>query len=1191
MGDMKTPDFEDLLAAFDIPDATGLGAKEATQEGKGEFDQNKPTESSLEEAFSLTISTDFPVVGALVKDSGQSVECKKVSPPTTFSPGSPYSPLDTMKRLMKPSDSPMSFCSDSSGMVSPAVASSPAIPRVRIKTIKTSSGRIRRTVVRVSPDSETEELNSANESSPCQTSRSCNQTSVQTVASSVSSSVPLVHQVYTTCPSPLNKAVGTLNRLLHYANPVPTYVPNLGPPPECNITLPPRGYRCLECGDSFVVERSLKFHFNRRSVHIEVTCTHCKKALLFFNRCALLAHAREHKVSGSVMQCTQLYMKPIAEEELLAPLRAAESPSVQSSVFKAVQKNPPVMPLRPEHRASLQPLCCVECDQHCSNLKALAGHYQRVSEDTEKLMCKECSMILPNNCSFRAHERVHGHTPPFCCPECGLLCGSADIQSHVQENCLHYARKAWYKCLHCDVVFKSPQGQKAHIQEKHRESFYKCAVCPVAFKTSDRCEMHLKTKHGASNSSPQLIFKCSCETIFKKKALLYQHFQEDACKRVKCVFKCPKCKSIFTLKQQLMQHFKKIHKGSAQKNGHQIHKQQHEKRTVRSEKEKEGLQRKSNLSKDGTKAKRMKRYPCRLCDQSFNFSTSLRKHIRKDHEEKQKQYFCWRCTETTTFMSSVRLKNHMSLMHGIRTNWFLRKPRPKPGPNPAQTRPSPGPNPAQPRPSPGPNPAQTRPKPGPNPAQPRPKPGPAPAQTRPKPGPNPAQPSPGPNPAQPRPKPGPAPAQTRPKPGPAPAQTRPSPGPAPAQTRPSPGPAPAQPRPKPGPNPAQTRPKPGPNPAQTRPKPGPAPAQTRPSPGPNPAQTRPSPGPNPAQTRPKPGPNPAQTRPKPPPAQTRPKPGPNPAQPRPKPGPAPAQTRPSPGPNPAQTRPKPGPNPAQPRPKPGPAPAQTRPSPGPNPAQTRPSPGPNPAQPRPKPGPAPAQPRPKPGPAPAQTRPKPGPNPAQTLTSDLSVLTTDLSVLTSDLSVLTTDLSVLTTDLSVLTTDLSVLTSDLSVLTSDLSVLTSDLSVLTTDLSVLTSDLSVLTTDLSVLTSDLSVLTSDLSVLTSDLSVLTSDLSVLTTDLSVLTSDLSGLDVKAGDAPGDGDAPGEKRLKTCGFVTTDDQEFERHKPQHKLQQSTPQCGLCGLCFTSALALNRHRHMVHKKEEAGTWLFQGGQKSH
>lgn len=60
-------------------------------------------------------------------------------------------------------------------------------------------------------------------------------------------------------------------------------------------------------------------------------------------------------------------------------------------------------------------------------------------------MCDVCSMLLPNKCSFRAHERIHTRKSPYCCPECGAPCRSSDLQKHVKENCLHYARKAWYK--------------------------------------------------------------------------------------------------------------------------------------------------------------------------------------------------------------------------------------------------------------------------------------------------------------------------------------------------------------------------------------------------------------------------------------------------------------------------------------------------------------------------------------------------------------------------------------------------------------------------------------------------------------------------------------------------------------------------------------------------------------------------
>ncbi|KAF0041116.1 hypothetical protein F2P81_007014 [Scophthalmus maximus] len=644
--------------------------------------QTSKLSSCLEALVALNARTDPSEQTNPRETSAVHNDCMKASPKVPISPRSPKSPLEAVKCLMKPSDSPASICSDSSGKASPAVASGspPVIPRVRIKTIKTTSGQIKRTVTSVLPDSETDEVHSTYESSPSQSMISedsyCNmsphqsqsaavdvgiqnkgapasasspkvlhkkseaisrrsgttqatavfhktnspvkrsaahqrqkpkrvsattgnqtstnflpkamhlaslnlvphsvaasvaarstsqQQSQHTISSTVCSTVPLVHQVKTASPYPRtsipNTAAGTLNRLLNNANPVPTYVPNLSPPPESNINLPPRGYCCLECGDSFGVERSLAYHYSRRSVHIEVGCTHCAKTIVFFNKCALLAHAREHKNNGTVMQCTQLHMKPIAEEQMFAPL-SVEPVNVDSYTLPSPSaKSQPVLPLYPDS-VIRHPLRCLECNKQLLDHKALAGHYQTPAEDVEGLICKVCSMLLPNKCSFSAHQRIHGHKSPYCCPECGALSRSADIQKHVKENCLHYARKAWYKCLHCDMVFKTFQGQKTHIEEKHCEVFYKCSMCPVALKTSDGCEVHLKNKHGANKTTPQLIYKCSCETIFKKKQLLFQHFHQNAHKRVTCVFKCPECNSVFPQKQLLMQHFKGVHVGN-----------------------------------------------------------------------------------------------------------------------------------------------------------------------------------------------------------------------------------------------------------------------------------------------------------------------------------------------------------------------------------------------------------------------------------------------------------------------------------------------------------------------------------------------------------------------------------------------------------------------------------------------------
>ncbi|KAL2093013.1 hypothetical protein ACEWY4_010325 [Coilia grayii] len=761
-------------------------------------------------------------------------EMVKVSPKVPISPRSPRSPLEVVKqRMVKQPDSPMSIYSDSSGKASPALApsSSPAIPRVRIKTIKTSSGQIKRTVTSVLPDSEAEDLNSSVEWSPAPssieessskttpvhrspdvtgevsfeneknfssrappkptrpmkmkslerskkasilqnaggvarrstqgqkqkkgssgqagsasttgflpkalhlanlnlvphsvaasvTARSSTQRQSQSQLSSsvVCSGVPLVHQVKkvppNSCAVTPNTAAMTLNRLLNYSNPIPMYVPNLNPPPECNISLPAQGYSCAECGDSFGLQKSLACHYSRKSVHIEVTCTHCARTLVFFNKCALLAHAREHKNKGIVMQCTQLFMKPIPVDQMFAP-STAELPLPSSSPAPAAQpaKSQAVMPLY-QDKIIRHGLKCLECNKQMSDYKALAGHYQRLAEESDGLLCKVCTMPLPNKCSFKAHQRIHTHKSPYVCPECGAVSRSVDIQKHVKENCLHYCRKAGYKCIHCEMLYVSFNVLKSHIEEKHCNVFYKCSTCPVAFKTFDGCVTHIRSKHTDNTLSPQIIYKCCCETVFKKKQLLFQHFSQRAKKLTTCVFKCPECTSFFMQKQLLVHHFKEIHggvfRGEASRSTKltETSSQRPEASTAvqqpRVPHPAEGAMRRDTplASKSSSTTvsmknagwtcgecllwlpdrdtyvthmktshgKSVKRHPCRQCDRSFNTSMSLRRHIRNDHDGKKKVYTCWYCTEEKpTFTKHFMLKNHVSLMHGIKNPDF-----------------------------------------------------------------------------------------------------------------------------------------------------------------------------------------------------------------------------------------------------------------------------------------------------------------------------------------------------------------------------------------------------------------------------------------------------------------------------------------------------------------------------------------
>ncbi|XP_029951861.1 zinc finger protein 592 [Salarias fasciatus] len=785
--------------------------------------------SCLEALVALNARKDPSDPTSVRESSAVQSDCIKPSPKVPLSPRSPRSPLEVVKRMMKPPDSPVSIYSDSSGKASPAVASGspPVIPRVRIKTIKTTSGRIKRMATSVVPDSETDEVHSAYESSPSQSiisedsywtvsphhsqtaetnvgkqakgnpsgasapkvfhrksedkprrtggkqssavlnrtgaakrtvsnqvkkpkrvSASAGQTtstnflpkamhlaslnlvphsvaasvaarstshqhSQPTLSSTVYSTVPLVHQVKTAAAHPhtpvQNTGAGTLNRLLHQTNPVPPYVPNLTPPSESNISLPPHGYRCLECGDSFAVERSLSFHYNRRSVHIEVRCAHCAKTMVFFNKCALWAHAREHKNNGKMMQCTHLRMNPISEGQMFVPMSADP---VNAGSFTSL----PPLPLPSSHSEAVLPLYqdgvhrhprgCPECNQQLPDLKAFAGHFQRLSGDVEKLVCEMCSMLLPNKCSFRAHQRLHAHKSPYCCPECGALSRSADIQKHVKENCLHYARKAWYKCLHCDTVFKTIQSQKSHAEEKHCEAVHKCTGCTAIFKTFDGCDEHMKNRHPVTTVTSKSVLQCSCGKVFKKKQALHDHFNQSIHKRLSCVFKCPECNSVFSQKLLLMQHFKTVHAGiitmEMEKNrevdaaeqdqdSHPAQQQKSHSLAKRTESPRKKPERDKGphvkltcwtcgecLQKfpdrdsfvahmKANHRKSVKRFSCHYCEKAFKTATIMKRHIRTEHSGNKRTYTCWYCTDNKkTFRKSVTLKNHISLMHGIK---------------------------------------------------------------------------------------------------------------------------------------------------------------------------------------------------------------------------------------------------------------------------------------------------------------------------------------------------------------------------------------------------------------------------------------------------------------------------------------------------------------------------------------------
>uniref|UniRef100_A0A2K5MW97 C2H2-type domain-containing protein n=1 Tax=Cercocebus atys TaxID=9531 RepID=A0A2K5MW97_CERAT len=516
-----------------------------------------------------------------------------------------------------------------------------------------------------------------------------------------------------------SSVVEAFNKVLSSVNPVPVYIPNLSPPTNAGITLPMPGYKWLECGDSFALEKSLTQHSDRRSMRIEVTCNHCTKNL----------------EKGVVMQCSHLILKPVPVDQMIVSPSSNTSTStstlqspvgagthtltkIQSGITGTVISAPsstsitPAMPLVEDPskpcRHSLQ---CLECNEVFPDKTTLATHIQQAADPSGQKTCTICQMLLPNHCSYASHRRIHQHKSPYTCPE------SVHFQTHVTKNCLHYTRRVGFQCVHCNVVYSDVAALKSHIQGSHCEVFYKCLICPVAFKSAPSTHSHAYLQHpGIKIGEPKIIYKCSmCNTVFTLQTLLYRHFDQYIENQKASVFKCPDCSLLYAQKQLMMDHIKSMHgtlksiegppnlglnlplsiKPATQNSANQ------NKEDTKSMTGKEKLEKKSpSLVKKSMETKKVaspgwtcwecdrlfmqrdvyishvrkehgkqvKKHPCCQRDKPFSSSHSLCRHNRIKHKGIRKVYACSHCPDSRSTFTRLMLKKHVQLMHDDATN-------------------------------------------------------------------------------------------------------------------------------------------------------------------------------------------------------------------------------------------------------------------------------------------------------------------------------------------------------------------------------------------------------------------------------------------------------------------------------------------------------------------------------------------
>ncbi|TNN75735.1 Zinc finger protein 687 [Liparis tanakae] len=360
--------------------------------------------------------------------------------------------------------------------------------------------------------------------------------------------------------------VEAFNKILNNKNLLPSYKPDLSSPlpAEWGLPLPAQGYRCLECGDAFALKQSLARHYDRRSLRIEVTCNHCAKRLAFYNKCSLLLHAREHKERGLIMQCSHLVMKPVPVEQMIGH----QEPTATGSSSSSGQATPAPVPQQVVSKKKAQALQyisnkCSECQDQFHSKEEVAEHFQEI-KPTQTSSCTECSppMLLPNSCSFAAHQRIHQGSAPHVCPECGGTAKQALFQTHLDETCLHFARRIGYRCSSCLVVFGGLNStHKTPTLKQEVPSPPAASSRPsVKLESSDREEWMDEEKGKKERMKAPSGWKCApCHARYTDRDDYITHMAEQHSKNLK-KFPCNKCESSFTTTSSMRRHIRDKHK-------------------------------------------------------------------------------------------------------------------------------------------------------------------------------------------------------------------------------------------------------------------------------------------------------------------------------------------------------------------------------------------------------------------------------------------------------------------------------------------------------------------------------------------------------------------------------------------------------------------------------------------------------
>ena len=310
---------------------------------------------------------------------------------------------------------------------------------------------------------------------------------------------------------------------------------------------------------------------------------------------------------------------------------------------------------------------CKACDLTFTDAAEVLKHKRALHRENlaAPFECKHCPARHPNALKLKHHAFVHhgieGMT--FRCDRCPQTYKKyLSLTNHVNKT---HDKPPRYKCDHCDQRFVLIADFKTHLSEAHDSSatdLFMCHQCPKTFidrlslnhherthldqeTTCDKCGKVFKNRECARRHNRKVHrkapkpLKCQiCSKAYSNPAALERH----AVVHTHQGSPCEKCGKVFTNPRNLRSHVKRVHEATS------FHCKLCDKVITHS------------MRKHMITHKKERPFKCDVCEKTFKFMPTLRRHVDMVHKKLQ-VVSCDMCGKG--FPQKQNLDKHMENVH------------------------------------------------------------------------------------------------------------------------------------------------------------------------------------------------------------------------------------------------------------------------------------------------------------------------------------------------------------------------------------------------------------------------------------------------------------------------------------------------------------------------------------------------